>query len=304
MSLPVDTIATQSLNALTTGMQIVLIASGLTIILGLQGVFNFAHGAFFMLAGYLAYAAFFTVLAPVTFIEFLVGIVVVFLGLALVGMAVERVLIRPLMDREEAPLQQFILTFGLTFVIIETVEFVFGSQFRTASAPGSITGLVNLGPITYPTYWLFVIVFSGVVMGGLFALFAYTRIGTIIRAITYDREMAAALGHDIDRISLYVFGLGSGFAGIAGVLGPPVIGAGIYPELGTEIIVPVVIAIFLGGLGSIRGTVVGGLIVGATLTVVTVFAGSFMAEMVVAGILVVVLLVRPEGLYGYAGILE
>lgn len=304
MVVPVDTLIIQTLNALTTGMQIVLIASGLTIILGLQGVFNFAHGAFFMLAAYLSHALLFSVMQPVTLFQFFVGIVLVFIALALFGMVIERVFIRPLMPREEAPLQQFILTFGLTFVIIETVEFFFGSEFRTASSPTTLGGLVTVGPVSYPRYWLFVIVFSSLIMAGLYVVFAYTQIGTVIRAITYDRQMAAALGHDVNRISLYVFGLGSGLAGVAGVLGPPVIGAGVYPEMGTEIIVPVVIAIFLGGLGSIRGTVVGGLIVGVALTVGTVLAGSFMAELVVAGLLVVVLLVRPEGLFGYKGVLD
>lgn len=294
----------QLLNALTSGMQLVLLAAGLTIILGMQGIFNFAHGAFYMVGAYLTYVAFASLGTGISLTEFAIGVVLAFVVLGLIGMAIEAVLLRPLASREEAPLHQLILTFGLSIVFIEVVKLIWGPDFRSASTPPALSGSVQLGQVTYPTYWLFTIVFSGLLMLGLAALFKYTKTGTVIRAITYDSEMAAVLGHDVRRLTLIVFGLGSGIAGVAGVIGPPVVGAGVDPEMGTRIIVQIIVVIIFGGLGSIRGTVVAGLIIGAVLTYGTILAGSFMAQVLIAVILVVMLLIRPEGLYGKRGVLE
>lgn len=294
----------QILNALTTGMQLILIAAGLNIVLGMQGIFNFAHGAFYMVAAYITHIAFFSFIGTVNIFSFTIGLILAFIALALIGIIVEIVFLNPLTSREDPPLHQLLLTFGLSIIFVESVKLIWGPQYRSTDIPQILSGTFDIAGFSYPLYWLFAIIFSALLMIALLAFFKYTKVGVVIRAITFNSERASTLGHDVRKLTILMFGVGSGLAGIAGVIGPPVVGIGVNPEMGTHLIVQAIVVVILGGLGSIRGTIVAGLLVGIVLTFGTILFNSFIAQVFVAALLVITLLIRPEGFYGKTGVLE
>jgi branched-chain amino acid transport system permease protein len=286
-------LAAQVFTGLVLGGIFVLLAIGLSLIFGLMTVVNFSHGALYMLGAYAGY-----VLITYTG-SFVVALVVAPLLVGALGLFIERVLIRPLYGR--SPDDPLLLTFGLSLVIVEVARIVWGKIGLTLDPPRALGGAVNLGFTYFPTYRLFVIAVTAVVLLGLWIFLEKTNVGLVIRAGSRDPLMVRALGFDVGRIWFIVFGIGAGLAGLAGILAGPMRGA--YAEMGVTIIIESFVVVVVGGMGSLVGAVVSGLLIGQVVSLTTFFAPK-LAEIVVFITMAVVLLLRPSGLFGEAGLLE
>jgi branched-chain amino acid transport system permease protein len=291
--IPLAALAAQVFTGLVLGGILVLLAVGLSLIFGLMTVVNFSHGALYMLGAYVA----FTILGLTK--SFWLSLVLAPLVVGTLGLFIHRFLIRPLYGR--SPDDPLLLTFGLSLVIVESVKVVWGKVGLTVDPPRDLAGAVNLGFMNFPVYRLFVVAVTAVVLVGLWLFLEKTNVGLVIRAGTRDALMVRALGVDLGRIWFLVFGLGIGLAGLAGVLAGPM--RGVYAEMGVEIIIECFVVVVVGGMGSLAGAVVAGLLIGEIVSLTTFFAPK-LAEIVVFLVMAVVLLVRPSGLFGEAGLAE
>lgn len=286
--------ATQLFNGLMLGMTLVLVSLGLTIIFGLLGIINFAHGDILLVGTYLAW----TVQGATG--SFVVGLLVAFIGTFVLGILLERTLLRYTYGRYDA-LLQLLITFGIAEFLRGGVMLIWGQSGKNFPNPTWAQGSIDLVLFTYPFYRLFVILASGVLIVAMYLFLNRTDLGLLIRAGTQDREMVDALGIDVSRIYLLVFGIGAALAGIAGALIGPVRAA--YPTLGIDLLIPAFVVVVVGGLGSFRGSVIAGILIGE-LQVLTGMVYSQAAEVVVFIFMAVVLLVRPRGLFGEEGVIE
>ena len=291
--IPFAALAAQVFTGLVLGGILVLLAVGLSLIFGLMTVVNFSHGALYMLGAYVA----FTILGLTK--SFWLSLVLAPLVVGTLGLFIHRFLIRPLYGR--SPDDPLLLTFGLSLVIVESVKVVWGKVGLTVDPPRDLAGAVNLGFMNFPVYRLFVVAVTAVVLVGLWLFLEKTNVGLVIRAGTRDALMVRALGVDLGRIWFLVFGLGIALAGLAGVLAGPM--RGVYAEMGVEIIIECFVVVVVGGMGSLAGAVVAGLLIGEIVSLTTFFAPK-LAEIVVFLVMAVVLLVRPSGLFGEAGLAE
>lgn len=278
---------TQMLNGLVLGMIFVLIALGLSIIFGLMGVVNFAHGEFLLVGVYVALTA--TQMTG----TLLAGLIAAPIVVALLGMAVERFTLRPIYDRDV--LLQILLTFGLAEIIREVVQIIWGRTGRPFPVPEWGQGNIDFILFQYPFYRLFVILIASLIVVGVYIMFTRTDVGLVIRASTADREMVNALGIDVTRMYVIVFALGSAIAGIAGALIGPLRNA--RPLLGFELIVPAFVVVVVGGLGSLRGSILAGLLIGQIVVLTGIFNSS-LSSVIIYIFMAVVLLIRPRGLFG------
>ena len=231
--------------------------------------------------------------------SFLAALVLAPLLVGVLGLAIERFLIRPLYGR--SPDDPLLLTFGLSLVIVEVARLIWGKIGLTLDPPRALGGAVNLGFTYFPTYRLFVIGVTALVLVGLWLFLEKTNVGLVIRAGSRDPLMVRALGFDVGRIWFLVFGIGAGLAGLAGILAGPMRGA--YAEMGVTIIIESFVVVVVGGMGSLVGAVVSGLLIGQVVSLTTFFAPK-LAEIVVFITMAIVLLLRPSGLFGEAGLLE
>ncbi len=286
-------LAAQVFTGLVLGGIFVLLAIGLSLIFGLMTVVNFSHGALYMLGAYFGF-----VLLTRTG-SFLAALVLAPLLVGVLGLAIERFLIRPLYGR--GPDDPLLLTFGLSLVIVEVARIIWGKIGLTLDPPRALAGAVNLGFTYFPTYRLFVIAVTALVLVGLWLFLEKTNVGLVIRAGSRDPLMVRALGFDLERIWFLVFGIGAGLAGLAGILAGPMRGA--YAEMGVTIIIESFVVVVVGGMGSLVGAVVSGLLIGQVVSLTTFFAPK-LAEIVVFITMAVVLLLRPSGLFGEAGLGE
>lgn len=304
----------QLLNGVWFGLVLFLIASGLTIILGILDVLNLAHGELFALGAYVSTAtigaAVGTVASPTgwgaTAVVFVVmvflGIVVAGVILAPVGAFLEAVLIRPVYDRAEE--YQLLLTFGLLLMIRDVISFIWGT--RSLNLPGPYAGVNELKTTEllgfgYPTYNFFTMVIVLLSFGAIVYFFNRTKTGRIVRAMAIDREMATALGVNTDRLYMLVFALGAFFAGLAGAMILPTRATNI--GMGDDPLVLSFVVIVIGGLGSIRGAFVAALVVGIVSRLAIATAPAFELAAPFA-IMAGVLLLKPEGLFGTWGEIE
>jgi branched-chain amino acid transport system permease protein len=281
--------AEQLLNGLTIGMVYVLIAAGLSVIFGVMDVINFAHGELFALGAYLAFA----ITGPFGGTGFWIALVVAPLVVGVVGAAIERFTLRPIYDRN--PLYHILLTFGLVLILNDVITLLWGRQDKPLSAPPLLEGPVTILGVTNSLYGYFIIAFGAVLSLGTWWALNNTRFGLVVRAGSQDREMVRNLGIDIDRYYTLVFGVGASLAAVAGV----VLGAyqNVSTTMGNEVIIPAFVVVVIGGLGSFRGAVVGGLGVGVVQTLARTYA-PFLEGLIVFALMIAVLLVRPEGLFG------
>ena len=286
-------LAAQAFTGLVLGGILVLLAMGLSLIFGLMTVVNFAHGAFYMLGAYVA----FSILGLTK--SFWATLVLAPLVVGTVGLLVEWGLIRRLYGR--SPDDPLLLTFGLSLAMVEAVKLVWGKIGLTVDPPKQLSAAADLGFMNFPVYRLFVIAVTAVVLAALWLVLEKTSIGLIIRAGSRDALMVRALGVDLNRIWLLVFGIGIGMAGLAGVLAGPM--RGVYAEMGVEIIIECFVVVVVGGMGSLPGAIVAGLLIGEIVSLTTFFAPR-LAEIVVFVVMAAVLLVRPSGLFGEAGLAE
>ena len=288
-----STLLAQVFTGLVLGMIYVLLAIGLSLIFGLMTVVNFAHGALFMLGAY------FGVLLLTYTKSFWVALIVAPLMVGALGLLMERFLIRRLYGR--SPDDPLLLTFGLSLILVEGVKVFWGKIGLTLDPPRALAGAVDLGFMAFPAYRLFLIAIIVAVLIGLYFFLGRTNIGLIIRAGSRDPLMVRALGIDLGRVWLVVFGIGAALAGLAGILAGPMRGA--YAEMGVTMVIESFVVIVVGGMGSLLGAVVAGLLIGQVVGLTTLFVPKA-AEIMVFVVMAVVLLVRPSGLFGEAGLAE
>ena len=276
-------------NGLIVGAFYALMALGLSLILNLSGVINFAHGGFLALGGYLAY----TLMPTIGFWGAL--LVSPFLTAAF-GLVIERLLIRRLYGRD--PLYSLLLTFGLAFMFEDGTRYIWGAQ----SVPYQIPEVLN-SPLVPSLFFLtgyrvFMVALAAVAVTALFLILNRTRIGIRIRAGTLDLETVSLLGVNVRLLRTLNFGLGIYLAGLAGVLAAGMLG--LQPTIGTSLIMPSFVSIIVGGLGSLPGTLLGGLLIGVASGITTVFFPSA-TEAIMYVMMGLVLLIRPRGLLGEEG---
>ena len=284
-------LAVQCLNGLTQAMFLFLIASGLSLIFGVLGVLNFAHGSLYMLGAYLSYTiASRFVGSPATF---WVALVLGSIGVALVGGIIESVFLRPVYRREE--LDQLLVTYALVLIISDLVKIAWGAENRSGSRPALLAGSVDIAGRDFPTYNLFVLAVGPLVALGLWLLLRRTQFGRLVRAAANDREMVGVVGVNVTGLFTGVFMLGAWLGGLGGGLAAP-IGA-IYPGMDVEIIVESFIVVVVGGMGSLGGTLLGALIIGQLNAFGILFFPRF-AIVFVYVLMAVVLVIRPWGLLG------
>lgn len=281
---------------LLTGLQIgaiyVMIALGLTLIFGTLGVVNFAHGALFMIGAYLGY-----VVSEAT--NHWIAFIVVPLVLFLVGLATERVLIRFFYSRPAV--DQILVTFGLALVLQETMRWIFGGTNLPYGTPGWAIVPVDIGIGYYPPWRLVIVGVTVAVVGALYLFLRFTRFGLVVRAGMRDPEMLGYLGIDVPKRFTFVFGLGALLAGIAGVIGGPV--TGVTPDVGMAVLVPSFLVVVIGGMGSLPGAVLSGLLLGEAVSLsVLIYPPS--TQIIIYLVAAIVLLWRPRGLLGAKGVME
>lgn len=290
MNLSIDLLALQFFTGVALGSIYVLLAVGLSLIFGMLTVVNFAHGAFFMLG---AYAGLFVYQQTGSFWA---SVVLAPLATALLGMVCERWLIRPLYGRGmDYPL---LLTFGLAYIFVEAVRMVFGKAGMPFDTPDVLQGATDLGFAYFPTYRLFVIGMVAALLAALWLLIEKTSFGLIVRAGARDPIIVRVLGVDVSRIWLIVFGMGSGIAALAGVLSAPL--QGVSPEMGQAVLTIAFVVTVVGGMGSLVGAAVAGLLIGIVESM-TVLLFPEAAKVSMFIIMAAVLLIRPQGLFGRAG---
>lgn len=280
-----DTLVSQTANGLVMGFVYVLIAVGLSITFGLLGVINFAHGAFFALGAYVAYQLFqmfgwaAVILAPP-----IVG---------LLGMVVEVTIIRRLYGKE--PLQSLIITFALALLIEALIRYFWGADGKPFNPPKFLLGIVEYGPLLITKYRVAVLATTVATLLALWAFMVWTPYGRILRAGSRDPEMVRLLGIKLPRVLTAVFGLGCALAAIAGVLAAPL--WTVSPSMAANAIMPAFVVVAIGGLGSLPGAVVAGLLVGIVMSLTIQFkAEAAAASMYV--LMFLVMLLRPRGLLG------
>jgi branched-chain amino acid transport system permease protein len=294
----------QLLNGVQLGVMLFLMAAGLTLVLGIMNLVNLAHGALYMIGAYL------TISATQWTGSYPLGVVLGLLATLLVGMLVEVTTIRPLYSREH--LDQVLATFGLILFFNELVAIVWGRASLYTALPDWLQGHVRLLPgSSYPVYRLAVIGVGSLVAFALWYVVTRTRLGMLIRAGATNRTMVAALGVNIRLLYTVVFGVGAALAGLAGLMAGPIYS--VQPGMGELILIQVFVVIVIGGIGSIRGALVGALIVGIVDTMGRAFlkpmlaslisptaaeaAGPALASMLIYLLMAVVLAVKPAGLF-------
>ncbi|WP_158810298.1 branched-chain amino acid ABC transporter permease [Beijerinckia sp. L45] len=283
-----DLIVAQLFTGVALGAVFVLLSTGLSVIFGMLGVVNFAHGAFYMTG---AYAGVFVLALTGNFWIALVAVPVL---IGVMGLGVERFLIRPLYGRgQDYPL---LLTFGLGYVLIEVVRILFGTDGMPFETPPLLSGGLDIEGLGYfPAYRLFVIAMTAALMLGLWILLERTRYGLIIRGAARDPEILSVLGVDTRKVFLLVFGLGTGLAALAGLLAAPM--RSVNPEMGVAVLIEAFVVTVIGGMGSLLGGAVAGMLVGIVVSMTALWMPE-MSEISMFALMALVLLVRPHGLFG------
>lgn len=287
-------LSAQIFNGLMLGSFYVLLSLGLSIIFGMLGVVNFAHGALYMLGAYAAYT-----ICHVFSQSFWLAIIIVPIIVGIIGMIIEALLIRRLYAFPH--FFNLLLTFGIMLCLEEVIRIIFTPIGKPFSTPSAFLGSFDLGFIMFPKYRVFIIFMTIICSLGIWLFISKTKLGAIIRAGTDDNIMVSALGINIFKIFNVVFGIGAALAGLAGVLAAPV--QNIIPDMGANMLVETFVVVIVGGMGSIPGSILGGLIVGELITLGVVFWPPA-ANVVIFLFMAVILLVRPRGFFGRAKFFE
>lgn len=286
MDLP--TFLIQCLNSLQYGLLLFLVASGLTLIFGIMGVINLAHGSFYMIGAYMAYG-----LAPLVGGGFFVTLAVGVVLSVLLGYALEWAFFSFLYERNH--LQQVLMTYGLILVFEELRSLLVGNDVHGVQAPPGLDGAIDLGGVmSYPVYRLFISACCVLLALGMWWVFTRTRLGMRIRAGTANREMVQSLGVDISLLYRIVFAVGVALAAFAGMIAAPV--SSVYPGMGESVLIICFVVVVIGGIGSIRGALVAALLIGFVDTFGKVLLPQA-AGVLVYVLMAAVLLWRPDGLF-------
>ena len=291
--LTLELLGMQLLTGVALGSIYALLALGLCLIFGMLGVVNFAHGAFFMVGAFLG--VYFLGLTG----NFFFSLLLVPIVTGVIGLVTERFLIRPLYGRGiDYPL---LLTFGLSYVLIEVMRVTFGIEGLPSITPDSLKGSMNVGIGYFPKYRIFLIAMTALIILGIWFFIQKTRYGLIIKAGSRDAEIVKVLGVDVAKVWLLVFGIGTAIAGFSGILASPT--RSVNPEMGIPILAESFVVTVVGGMGSPIGAVVAGLLVGVVYSLTSLFAPA-LAELSIFVLMAVVLLIRPQGLFGKSGFMS
>lgn len=286
-------IVAQIISGLAFGMVLMMVSLGLTLIFGVMGLVNFAHGELYALGAYLGF-----VTLSMTG-SFWLALVLAPIGVGIIGILLERYTIARLYGSD--PILVLLLTFGLALVMQESIRLIWGTRLKPFATPEIFSGRFDVSGVTIPKYWIFVIVFTLVITGVVILILQKTKYGMYVRAASRDSEMVSLLGIDNTKVYTGVFGAGAALAGLSGVLIAPL--RGIQPVMGAEIIIAAFVVVVIGGLGSIGGAIIGSILIGVLTSFTTLWYPQFSeAAMFVA--MVIVLLVLPQGLMGEKGRVE
>ncbi len=283
-----DQLLPQLVNGLVLGLLLFLIAAGFSLIFGLMDVINLAHGSFLLFGGYVGLS----VIRATG--NFWLAAAVVPLVTGAVGLLIEVTVLRRTYTRGH--LIQVLLTLGLALIAADLMRWNWGAYVESVDAPAALAGLVDFGGVfQVPLYRLAIIGFGLVMAGALWVVLERTRLGAVVRAGVLDREMVAALGIDIDKVVAGVFALGTALAGLSGLLAAPV--TSLYPGLDFDFLILALVVVVVGGMGSLKGAFWGALLVGMADVLGKAYFPEF-SLFAIFLIMAIVLLVRPQGLFG------
>jgi branched-chain amino acid transport system permease protein len=284
-------LAPQSINGLSIGVAVVLMALGLTIIFGLLDVINMAHGECYALGAYAV------VVILGMGVSFWWALVLTPLLMAAMGYAMERGLIQQVFHSKDRHTLTLLLTFGMATVMEDAIKIVFGANPRSVEAP--VSGATELFGLFFPNYRLFVMLLGGAIIVAVWLLVFRTSIGAIVRAAAHDKDMSASLGIPVSRVYSLTFAFGVALAGIAGVLLAPIYS--VFPTMGRDFVLMAFSVVIIGGMGSIKGAVLAGLVLTQIQSLSSLLISPVWNDTLLFGIMVVVLMWRPQGLFGKLG---
>ncbi len=281
-----ETLLLNTLNGLSWGMLLFLIAVGLTTVFGVLGVLNFAHGSLFMLGAYLCMQS------MQYFDSFWLGLLIGPLCAAVLGVLVEKYLLKRVYGRDVS--YQLLLTFAILLILDDGVRMIWGSGYHVVDPPAILSGIISITGQDYPVYRIFLIIIGPIIGTLLWSFFHFTKWGKIIRAASFDNIMAEGVGINVPMIYTAVFALGTWLAALGGALAAPQ--QSLVPSMGEKIIIESFIVVVIGGMGSFPGAFVGALLLGLLGSFGTVFAGNM--QMAIPYILMAaILMIRPNGLF-------
>ena len=284
-------LAPQMINGLSIGVAVVLMALGLTIIFGLLDVINMAHGEFYAIGAYLAVALLGLGMS------FWWALLLTPLLMAVIGYATERGLIQRVFHSKDRHTLTLLLTFGIGVVLEDVLKIVFGANpLRIATPIGGATEMVGL---FFPNYRLFVMGFGGLLIVAVWLLVFRTSLGAIVRAAAFDRNMSASLGVPVSTVYAATFAFGVALAALAGVLLAPIYS--VFPTMGRDFVLIAFSVVIIGGMGSIKGAVLAGLLLTQVQSISSLFISPVWSDPLLFGIMVLVLMWRPQGLFGKLG---
>ena len=283
--------APQVLNALALGMSVVLVAIGLTIIFGLLDVINMSHGEFY------AVGAFAALTLAAAGVNYWVLVALVPLAMIPIGVIVERYLIRRVYDGPDRHVSTLLLTFGLAMIIEDGLKIIFGPNTHRPANP--LPGATDLFGVIIPTYRLFLFAIGAAIIVVVAWVVYRTRLGAMVRAAAFDRNMAASLGVRVGWVYSGAFAFGVALAGLAGVLLAPVYS--VFPTMGRDFILMAFTVVIVGGMGSIWGAVIAGLVLTQVQALTALVIPPIWSAPIVFSVMVVVLMFRPQGIFGRIG---
>jgi branched-chain amino acid transport system permease protein len=284
-------LAPQMLNGLSIGVAVILMALGLTIIFGLLDVINMAHGEFYAMGAYVGLTL------AAAGVSFWLLLVLVPLVMAALGYVIERTLIQRVFHHKDRHILTLLLTFGMAIVLEDIFKMIYGPQSSKPDSP--ITGVTEVMGMLLPNYRLFLIVFGALVIAAVWVIVYKTSLGAMVRAAAFDKNMSSSLGVPVSRVYAGTFAFGVALAGLSGVLLAPLYS--VFPTMGKDFILMAFSVVIVGGLGSISGAVVAGLALTQIQTVASLYISPSWTDPLVFGIMVVVLMLRPQGMFGRLG---
>jgi branched-chain amino acid transport system permease protein len=280
----------QLFNGLASGLLLALISTGLTIIYGTLGVINFAHGALFVVGAYAGYTVY-----GITG-SFVVAVAAGAATALVVGLIIERGLMRKYYNRPAE--DQILVTFGLSIILVEVVRSIFGGVSLSVDVPAWGVGVAHIGSLVYPLYRLQALGIAAATLLLLYFILYRTSLGLIVRAGIEDSGMVDALGINVKRAFLLVFGLGAMAAGYAGMIDAPIVT--LLPDMGNRVLVDSFVVVVIGGVGSFPGAIIGGIIAGEILSLTSIFDPAY-SDVMLFVVMALVLIFRPQGLMGQEG---
>jgi len=282
-----EVFARNLLNGISFGMVLFLAGSGLSVVMGVMGITNLAHGALYMLGGYVGWTV-----AIHYGMNFWLAVFAGGLVSGLIGLTIERIFLRHLYKQ---PNEQVLLTFGFVYIITNLCIWIWGGRPRMQFASPALSGLLDIFGMPYPITRLMIIAIGLIVAIVLWWLQDRTRLGAIVRAGMDDKEMTTGLGINLERVSMFVFFLAAFVAGVAGVIGAQLMG--VHSILGLDILLVALIVVIVGGMGSVQGSLLGGVLIGLIDTFgKSLFPQLAMFTMYLA--MIIILLVKPSGILG------